>query len=125
MVKRKKQSDSEKLCDAIIAGMQDNKAKDIVLLDLRLIESAVCDFFIICSGESSTQVDGIAESVARNTRKKLKQRPWHIEGKTKSEWVLLDYIDVVAHIFYKETRSFFDLEDLWCDGVRTDLPNLN
>ncbi|MBM3453385.1 MAG: ribosome silencing factor [Bacteroidetes bacterium] len=125
MVKRKKQSDSEKLCDAIIAGMQDNKAKDIVLLDLRLIESAVCDFFVICSGESSTQVDGIAESVARNTRKKLKQRPWHIEGKTKSEWVLLDYIDVVAHIFYKETRSFFDLEDLWCDGVRTDLPNLN
>lgn len=125
MVKRKKQSDSEKLCDAIIAGMQDNKAKDIVLLDLRLIESAVCDFFIICSGESSTQVDGIAESVARNTRKILKQRPWHIEGKTKSEWVLLDYIDVVAHIFYKETRSFFDLEDLWCDGVRTDLPNLN
>ncbi len=125
MSKTKKQSESSKLCETIIEGMQDNKAKDIVVLDLREIESAVCDFFVICSGESSTQVDGIAESISRNTRKNLKQRPWHIEGKSKSEWVLLDYFDVVAHVFYKDTRSFFDIEDLWLDAIRTDIPNLN
>jgi ribosome-associated protein len=125
MAKAKKQSESEKLCNAIVEGMQDNKAKDIVVLDLRDIDSAVCDFFVICSGESSTQVDGIADSVTRFTRKTLKQKPWHTEGKTKSEWVLLDYIDVVAHVFYKETRHFFDLEDLWSDAKRTDIPNLN
>jgi len=125
MAKTKKQSESEKLCEAIVEGMQDNKAKDSVVLDLREIDSAVCDFFVICSGESTTQVDGIAESVARFTRKNLKQRPWHTEGKTKSEWVLLDYIDVVAHVFYKETRTFFDLEDLWSDAIRKDIPNLN
>lgn len=125
MAKTKKQSESEKLCNAIVEGMQDNKARDIVVLDLRNIDCSVCDFFVICSGESSTQVDGIAESVTRYTRKELKQRPWHVEGKTKSEWVLLDYIDVVAHIFYKETRTFFDLEDLWSDAIRKDIPNLN
>ncbi|MEY4573742.1 MAG: ribosome silencing factor [Bacteroidota bacterium] len=125
MAKTKKQSESEKLCNAIIEGMQDNKAKDIVVLDLREIESAVCDFFVICSGESSTQVDGISDAITRFTRKSLKQKPWHIEGKTKSEWVLLDYIDVVAHVFYKETRTFFDLEDLWSDAIRKDVPNLN
>jgi ribosome-associated protein len=117
--------DSQHLCSAIIEGMQENKARDIVLLDLREISSSVCDFFVICSGESSTQVEGISSSVVRLTRKELKEKPWHIEGKTNSEWVLLDYINVVVHIFYKETRNFYDLEDLWADAKRTDIPNLN
>ncbi|MFO0495620.1 MAG: ribosome silencing factor [Flavobacteriia bacterium] len=125
MPKRKKDIDSERLCDAIVEGMQENKAKDIVVLDLRNISNSVCDFFVICSGESSTQVDGISTSVTRFTRKELKEKPWHIEGKTNSEWVLLDYINVVAHIFYKDARPFYDLEDLWADAQRTDIPNLN
>ena len=120
-----KEVSSRELCDAIVEGMQENKAKDIVVLDLRGISSAVCDFFVICSGESSTQVDGISSSVMRYTRKTLKEKPWHIEGKTKSEWILLDYINVVAHIFYKDARPFYDLEDLWADAQRTDIPNLN
>ncbi|MFN5032335.1 MAG: ribosome silencing factor [Flavobacteriia bacterium] len=125
MPKRKKDIDSERLCDAIVEGMQENKAKDIVVLDLRKISNSVCDFFVICSGESSTQVDGISTSVTRFTRKELQEKPWHIEGKTNSEWVLLDYINVVAHIFYKDARPFYDLEDLWADAKRTDIPNLN
>jgi ribosome-associated protein len=125
MQKRKKDVDSTKLCDAIVEGMQENKAKDIVVLDLREISNAVCDYFVICSGESSTQVDGISSSVTRFTRKELKEKPWHIEGKTSSEWVLLDYVNVVAHIFYKDARPFYDLEDLWADAKRTDIPNLN
>jgi ribosome-associated protein len=125
MYKVKKDVNSQKLCDAIVEGMQENKAKDIVVLDLRNIPNAVCDFFVICSGESNTQVDGISTSVTRFTRKELKEKPWHIEGKTNSEWILLDYINVVAHIFYKDARPFYDLEDLWADAKRTDIPNLN
>jgi ribosome-associated protein len=125
MLNTSERVDSKALCDAIIDGMQENKAKEIVLLDLREIPGAVCKFFVICSGDSSTQVDGISSAVMRNTRKELKEKPWHTEGKTNSEWVLLDYIDVVVHIFYKETRSFYDLEDLWADAKRTDIPTLN
>ena len=125
MPKRKKDSDSKKLCDAIVEGMQENKAKDIVVLDLRKISNAVCDFFVISSGESNTQVDGISNAVTRHTRKVLGEKPWHIEGKTNSEWILLDYINVVAHIFYKDARNFYELEDLWSDAERMDIPNLN
>jgi ribosome-associated protein len=80
---------------------------------------------VICSGESSTQVDGISNSVTRHTRKEIGEKPWRIEGKNSSEWILLDYVSVVAHIFYKEKREFFDLEDLWADAKRKDIPNLN
>ena len=125
MSKQQNDTDSKRLCDAIVEGMQENKANDIVVLDLREIETAVCDFFVIFSGESSTQVDGISSSVERRTRKELSEKPWRIEGKSQSEWILMDYINVVAHVFYKDTRTFYDLEDLWADAVRVDVPNLN
>ena len=123
MSKELKDDDSKILCDSIVEGMQENKAEDIVVLDLRKIENAVCDFFVICSGDSSTQVDGIGSSILRHTRKELSERPWNIEGKNNKEWILLDYVSVVAHVFYKETREFYDLEDLWADAVRIDIPN--
>ncbi len=125
MYKVKSDIDSQKLCDAIVEGMQENKAKDIVVLDLRNIESAVTDFFVICSGESMVQVDGIANTVTRHTRNELEERPWHQEGKTNSEWILLDYVSVVVHVFYKEARSFYDIEDLWSDAKRTNIADLN
>lgn len=125
MIKKISDNNSQLLCDTIVEGMQENKAQDIVVLDLREIDSAVCDFFVICSGESSTQVDGISSNVTRHTRKELSDKPWAIEGKNNSEWILMDYVDVVAHVFYKETRAFYDLEDLWADAIRTDIPNLN
>lgn len=125
MSKDNKDDESKILCDTIVEGMQENKAQDIVVLDLRNIESAVCDYFVICSGESSTQVDGISSTVMRHTRKELSEKPWSVEGKTNREWILLDYVSVVAHVFYKETREFFDLEELWADAIRTDIPNLN
>lgn len=124
MRKTKSISESELLAKAIVEGMQENKAKDIVVLDLRHLDSAVCDFFVICSGDSSTHVDGISNAVSRYTRKTLKEKPWHVEGKTNSEWILLDYINVVGHIFYKDARGFFEIEDLWADAIRTDIPNL-
>lgn len=124
MYKVKEGTDSKVLCDTIVEGMQENKAKDIVVLDLREIKNSICDFFVICSGESSTQVDGISSTVQRHTRKEIQERPWRVEGKTNSEWVLLDYINVVAHVFYKDARTFYDLEDLWADAKRTNIPNL-
>lgn len=125
MYKHKNEIDSETLCNAIVEGMQENKAKDIVVLDLRKVMNAVTDFFVICSGESNVQVEGINNAVVRHTRKELQERPWHQEGKTNAEWILLDYVNVVAHIFYKDARSFYDLEDLWADAVKTQIPNLD
>ena len=125
MSKKNIKSESQILCDTIVEGMQENKAHDIVVLDLREIESAVCDFFVICAGESSTQVDGIGSSITRYTRETISEKPWRIVGQKNSEWVLIDYVSVVAHVFYKETRDFYNLEELWADAVRTDIPNLN
>lgn len=125
MEKELKDVESKILCDSIVEGMQDNKAKDIVVLDLRDIHNAVCDYFVICSGDSSVQVDGISSSVVRHTRKELSEKPYSVEGKSNREWVLMDYVSVVAHIFYKETREFYELEDLWADAVRVDIPNID
>lgn len=124
MHKIKKQIDSKLLCDVIVEGMKDNKAKNIVVLDLRKVENSVTDFFVICSGDSTTQVEGISSSVTRLTRKELKEKPWHEEGKGNSQWILLDYVNVVAHIFFHEQRDFYELEELWADAVRTDIPEV-
>lgn len=123
MIKIHKNIDSQLLCDTIVEGMQENKAKKITVLDLRKIKGAVTDFFVICSGDSNTQVEGIAESVRRSTSKILQEKPWHVEGKGNSEWVLLDYVNVVAHVFYRDVRDYYDLEDLWADAKRTDIPD--
>lgn len=121
MIDKKTNSESTELCEAIVEGMKENKANDIVILDLRHLESAVCDYFVLCSGDSTTHVDGISNAVTRYVRKSIKEKPWHIEGKTNSDWILLDYIKVVGHIFYKEARSFYDIEELWSDANRTNV----
>tara|TARA_B100000508_G_C11465832_1_gene282422 strand:+ start:6383 stop:6757 length:375 start_codon:yes stop_codon:yes gene_type:complete len=118
MAKILNEIDSEALCEVIVEGMKNNKAEDIVVIDLREVENAVTDFFVICSGDSATQIEGIANSVVRLTRKELKEKPWHKEGKNNAQWVLLDYVNVVVHIFYKELRQYYELEDLWADGKK-------
>lgn len=124
MQKENKSIHLEALKTCIIDGMQDNKAQDIVVLDLRAVENSITDYFIICSGESSTQIEGIASSIVRNSRKELKEKPWHQEGKGTSEWILLDYINIVVHVFGKETRDYYSIEELWADAKRTNIPNL-
>ncbi len=113
------------LVDTIVEGIQEIKGKDITVLDLKNIENSVCDYFIICTGDSNTQVEGITSSVVRHTRKQISEKPWHNEGSTNSEWVLLDYVSVVVHIFYRETREYYNIEGLWADAERTDIPNLD
>lgn len=106
----------EALCDFIINGIQEKKGFDITKLDLRKVSGAITDFFIICTGNSDTQVGAIAESVVEEVLKSTKELPWHKEGLTNKEWVLLDYVNIVVHVFKKEKREFYDLESLWGDA---------
>jgi len=107
---------AEELSKLVVHGMQEKKAQDIVILDLRNVKNAVADFFILASGSSDTQVDSIADSVEKEVSEKAEEDVWHKEGKTNREWILLDYVNVVAHIFKKETREFYGLEELWGDA---------
>lgn len=99
--------------------MLEKKAQNIVVMDLKNIKNSVADYFIICSGNSDTQVDSISTSVDQEVYKETKQNPWHKEGFQNKEWVLLDYVDVVAHVFLRDKRKFYDLESLWGDAVST------
>ena len=121
MAKKRKGASSEKLSDVIVKGMQEKKAVDILVMDLRKVKNAVADFFVICSGGSDKQLDAIAESIDEEVFKSVKENPWHVEGKNNKEWMLLDYFDVVAHIFRKDRRDFFALEKLWGDAEMTEI----
>ena len=112
---------SDDLIALIIKGIDDVKGEDIQLLDLRDIENTVCNYFIICSGNSNTQVNAIAGSVQKLVSKELKDKPWHIEGQTNSERVLMDYVNVVVHIFQKHVREYYDIESLWGDAKITEI----
>ncbi|WP_224996820.1 ribosome silencing factor [Cesiribacter sp. SM1] len=109
-------TNSEQLANLIVAGMQEKKASDIVVLNLTKVKNAVADYFIICTGNSDTQLDAISDSIEEVVYKEVKQDPWHREGRQQKEWVLLDYVDVVAHVFKKDRRDFFALEELWGDA---------
>jgi ribosome-associated protein len=121
MAKKRKGVNSETLSDVIVKGMQEKKAMDIVVMDLRKIKNAVADFFVICSGNSDKQLDAISDSIDAEVFKKLKENPWHTEGKNNKEWMLLDYINVVAHVFRKDRRDFYALERLWGDAEITEI----
>ena len=123
MAKKKSAVSSEKLGEVIIKGMQEKKATDIVVLDMRKVKNAVADFFIICSGNSDKQLDAISDSIDEEVFKALKENPWHTEGKNNKEWMLLDYINVVAHVFRKDRRHYYALEKLWGDADITEIEN--
>ncbi len=112
---------SEKLSQVVAEGMLEKKADDVVIMDLRQVKSAIADFFVIGSGSSDTQLDAIAESVEKEVKEKLSEPPWHREGTQQKEWILLDYVTVVAHVFLRERREFFALEELWGDAQITSV----
>ncbi len=107
---------SEVMSSWVVDGMLEKKGADIAVLDLRDIKHAIADYFIICSGNSDAQMDALSDSVEEQVHKKSKQNPWKREGKENKEWILLDYVDVVAHILSKEKRKFYGLEELWGDA---------
>lgn len=105
-----------KTTDAAVHGLQEKKARDIVILDLREMSHAVCDYFIVCHGDSTTQVEALADAVETEVREQLGEKPWHREGMENAQWILVDYVDVVVHVFHREAREFYDLEGLWADA---------
>lgn len=110
---------SDALITTILAGIEDVKGKEIKILDLREIENTVCDYFIICEGNSNTQVNAIVNAVQKKVSKTLKDHPWHVEGSDNAEWVLMDYVNVVVHVFQKHIRQYYDIESLWGDAKTT------
>ena len=104
------------MSEVVAKGMLEKKAEEVRILDLRNIPHAIADFFVICSGNSNTQIDAIADSIEEKVKLETNQKPWKKEGATVREWILIDYVDVVAHIFNKEKREFFGLEELWGDA---------
>jgi ribosome-associated protein len=121
---KKELIDSEKLSEIIVEGMKEKKAQDIVVMDLREIKNAIADFFVICSGTSETQLDAISDSIEEFVYKYAHQETWHKEGKENKEWILLDFVDVVANVFKKQTREFYSLEQLWGDAKLTEVENI-
>jgi ribosome-associated protein len=116
-----KKVNTDDLIAEIIKGIDDVKGEDIQLLDLREIENTVCDYFVLCSGNSNTQVKAISGSIQKVVSKNLKDKPWHVEGEVNSEWVLMDYVNVVVHVFQKHIREFYDIESLWGDAKITTI----
>jgi ribosome-associated protein len=121
----KKKVSNDELLVTIIKGIEEVKGNDIDILDLREIENTVCDYFIICNGNSNTQVNAIVNSVQKLVSRELKDKPWHVEGTDNAEWVLMDYIDIVVHVFQKHVREFYNIEGLWGDARITTIPNKN
>jgi len=122
---QKKQAGTDQLITQIIRGIEEVKGKEIEILDLRDIENTVCDYFIICNGTSNTQVNAIVNSVQKSVSKVLKEKPWHVEGSDNSEWILMDYVHVVVHVFQKHIREFYDIEGLWGDAKSVKIETTN
>eukprot|EP00746_Dinoflagellata_sp_MGD_P031906 gnl/MRDRNA2_/MRDRNA2_175926_c0_seq1.p1 gnl/MRDRNA2_/MRDRNA2_175926_c0~~gnl/MRDRNA2_/MRDRNA2_175926_c0_seq1.p1 ORF type:complete len:123 (+),score=21.44 gnl/MRDRNA2_/MRDRNA2_175926_c0_seq1:35-403(+) len=121
MQENKGELKSEDLSVLVVNGMAEKKASDIRILDLRDVKNAIADFFVVCSANSDTQIDAISDSIEEEVFKATQIAPWKKEGKTNKEWVLIDYVDVVAHIFKQEKRAFYSLEELWGDARITEV----
>ena len=119
----KKENNNDELLTNIILGIEEVKGEDINILDLREIDNAACDYFVICNGNSNTQVNAIMNSVQKTVSKSIKDKPWHVEGGDNSEWILMDYVNVVVHVFQKHIREYYNIESLWGDAKITLIEN--
>lgn len=115
-VKSSTKKQTNGLLDSVVDGMQERKAKNIVVLDLSKIENRVADYFVICDADSNTHVNAIAESVEETVAKQVGEIPYHTEGHQNGEWIIIDYINIVAHVFMKEIREYYNIEGLWGDA---------
>jgi ribosome-associated protein len=119
-MENKKTNLDEKLM-LILQGIQDVKGTNITIMDLRLIPNTACEYFILCNGNSNTQVNAITSSVQKVVSKAIQEKPWHVEGTENGEWVLMDFVDIVVHIFQPDIRTYYNLEDLWGDAKVTTI----
>ena len=117
----KKNINNDDLLANIIKGIEEVKGDNIKILDLRAIDNTVCDYFVICDGNSNTQVNAIVNSIQKVVSKELKDKPWHVEGAENGEWVLMDYVNIVVHVFQKHIREYYRIENLWGDAKITTI----
>ncbi|MCH5310289.1 MAG: ribosome silencing factor [Prevotella sp.] len=113
------------LVKTITEGIQEKKGSGIVVADLTKIEGTICQYFIVCQGNSPTQVEAIAESVGDLVRERLHEKPAHVVGLENAQWVAMDYTDVLVHVFLPDVREYYDLEHLWEDAKLTRIPDLD
>ena len=113
------------MINSIIKGILEKKGHEVICIDLSQVDNAICDCFVICHGDSNTQVNAIAESVEKETLEQLNVRPFSIQGRDNAEWVLLDYGQTVVHVFQKPFRMRYQLEELWGDGKVTRMDEIN
>lgn len=120
-----KNTNVDTLVSAILKSIDDAKGIDLKILDLRKIENTICDYFIVCTGTSNTHVNAISAITQKQVSKMTKEKPFSVEGETTSEWVLVDYINVVVHIFQQHSREFYDIESLWGDAKITEITTIH
>ena len=118
-------NEAKKLIQQITEGIQDKKGKKIVIADLTQIDDTICNYFVICQGNSRLQVCGFVDSVKDFTRKGANSKPFAVDGLRNAEWVAMDYSDVLVHVFLPEARDFYNLEHLWADAKLTQIPDLD
>lgn len=114
-----KNTQKQQLIDKIVEAIQDTKGEDIKIFDLSKIENSVAETFIICSGNSNTQVNAVAGNIEKKVRNEVKERPWHVEGTDNAMWILMDYVSVVVHVFQRQIRDYYEIEELWGDAKIT------
>ena len=117
--------ESKNLVDSIVAACQEKKAKDISILDMRRLPGSICQYFVVCEGNTPTQVSAIADEISEYVRKEMKEKPLGIDGMQEGRWVGMDYGTVIVHIFIPELRDYYAIEQLWADAEISKIPNLD
>lgn len=122
---QKKQVTAKEVIEQIIEGVQEKKGKEIVVVDMLELGNSICDYFVICQGNSPAQVSAITDSIADMVREKCGKKPYAIDGLRNAQWVAMDYGDILVHIFLPDVRKFYDIEHLWADAKLTVVPDLD
>ena len=117
--------DAKEVIQQIVEGIQDKKGKGIVVVDMLKLGNSICDYFVICQGNSPTQVSAITDSIEDTVRTNCKKKPYSIDGLRNSQWVAMDYGDILVHIFLPDVRKFYDIEHLWADAILTEIPDID
>ena len=117
--------DTKVFLKEIVDAIQEKKGKDIVVADLTKLGNTICDYFVICQGNSPNQVSALADSIADTVREKCGKKPYAIDGMRNCQWVAMDYGDILVHIFLPDVRTFYDIEHLWADAKTTTVPDLD
>ena len=114
--------ENKQLLESIISGIQEKKGKNIITIDLRGIPGVICDYFVICEGNTTPQVAAIAESVEHIVKTNIQESPIRVQGQQLAEWIGIDYGDIIVHIFLPELRSYYNIDNLWSDAKSEKIP---